>query len=104
MPKTNMMLYVDHNSIKKKNLENTRHCWIPKLSYRDPENKIMPISPVSNYSYPRKIGSAGFCLLTTFLLKFILSWEDVQDLGRHTCATVGSTQRRWGAIILFFSA
>ena len=45
-----------------------------------------------------------FCLLTIFLLKFILSCEDIQDLGKHTHAAAESTKRRWGVIILFFLA
>ena len=45
-PKMNTMLYINYISIKK---NSKRHCWIPKLSYMDPENEVLPTSLISSY-------------------------------------------------------
>lgn len=73
------------------------HCWIPKVSYINPENEILPISLTSNHFTLKENWVSSILLLTyDFLLKFILSCEDIWDLGRPPCAAVDGTQRRRG--------
>lgn len=71
------------------------HCWIPKVSYINPENEILPISLTSNHFTLKENWVSSILLLTyDFLLKFILSCEDIRDLGRPLCTAVDGTQRR----------
>lgn len=70
-------------------------CWVPKVSYINPENEIVPISLTSNHFPLEKNWISSILLLTyDFLLKFILSCEDIRDPGRPPCAAVDGTQRR----------
>lgn len=71
------------------------HGWVPKVSYINRENEIMPISPTSN-NFTLKKNPVSCLLLPSydFLLKSILSRGDLRDPATPSCAAAADGTQR----------